>query len=477
MLDAQHAADALIYHSSWPDGVLLIDRANRVLELTPKARELLQYNSEQEVGKTLHQLLCPENRAVQHEAEQCPLHALNPDGLDIQSAWWKSGSGDLLNVDYRIFDLTEGARARRVISFNETSGKLFNHQELSKFAHYVEHSPTAMAEFDGDGQMIFANEAMQDALLDNGFNEQGQANILPIAVQNRFREGTKDEAASDLEIDLGQRWLHWHFFELSHGGQQTTVGYLFDITDRKLSEQRTEQEKAAARRDFYAKMVHELRTPLNAIIGFSQILIRRCKGQIQERELKNLQSILSAGRQLNDMVTDTLDAAKIEAGKMELNIESVDLNAVLSSVYEQLNTLAESKALALEIHCDTSMPFLTDKKKLRQIIVNLISNAIKYTSSGRVCVSLTEQATGHDYGISLCVSDTGVGIPADQIDGLFDSYQQVSATRDHRVEGTGLGLALVAELVNMLEGEISVDSQVAVGSRFTVNLPTLHKSP
>lgn len=452
----------------WPDGLIGIDDHNRIIELSPKALDILGIDPNDAIGRCVHDVLCARSRELYHDDTKCPLTKVDISPLDTSSGYWVCAAGDYIGIDYRIIDLQWNGQPMRALAFHQNQEKQFNQAELQKFSQYVENSPTAMAEFDGAGQMVFANPQMQNTLFEQGFDEFGGANIYPSQLIEICEKVCGERlTVQDVEVELGDRWFCWHFFPILSNDSATALGYLFDNTEKKLNEFRIEREKAEARRDFFAKMVHELRTPLNAIVGFSQILIRRCQATMDERDFKHLKSILASGIQLNEMVSDTLDISKIEAGKMELDIETFTVSSLLQAICDQLQTLADVKGLQLSFECNSQIVFCSDAKKVRQILVNLISNAIKYTQKGSVSVAVTSMPDGQ---LLFSVKDSGVGIPENQIDKLFGAYEQVSESRNRNIQGTGLGLALVAELINMLKGTISVSSKLNQGSCFEVTL-------
>ena len=219
-------------------------------------------------------------------------------------------------------------------------------------------------------------------------------------------------------------------------------------------------------------MSHEIRTPLNAIIGFSNLLISRIEDKVTEEEINRLKSIKNAGLQLADMVTDTLDFNKIESGKMTLEISEFSVAEVGEMLHDQMQTLASQKNIDYQFKSLTDATICSDRSKVRQIFTNLISNGIKYTPDGSVNVLVSETIDRDlDSCIQIVVLDTGIGIAAEKLPTLFESYEQVESEATRSIQGTGLGLALVKDLVQLLGGKISVTSELNYGSSFEVLLP------
>ena len=253
------------------------------------------------------------------------------------------------------------------------------------------------------------------------------------------------------------------------------------------------QEVSRLKSEFLATMSHELRTPLNAIIGFSQILINKTKGPLTDYQQDMLSRVLSNGKNLLELINDILAFSRIEAGRLELDPIPFDLPNLVSATVEELRSLAAQKSIALDLEVALDDPMvINDVARVRQIVVNLLSNAIKFTSQGSVRVRVTatdyadssesaedrvvrsprsDSADSSSQGIVISVLDTGCGISAlDQVY-IFDAFHQSDQKVTRRHAGTGLGLAITHSLVNMMKGEITVDSEVGEGSLFQVVLP------
>jgi len=219
---------------------------------------------------------------------------------------------------------------------------------------------------------------------------------------------------------------------------------------------------------FLASMSHELRTPLNAIIGYSEMLYETAQDEGQEEFLPDLAKIRDAGRHLLGLINDILDLSKIEAGKMDLYLEEVDLGALVEEVRSIVEPLAGVNANRVEIVCPAALgAFYTDRTKLKQSLLNLLSNASKFTHEGRVRLEVRPAATE----ISFVVSDTGIGMTEEQQGKLFQAFSQADSSTTRRYGGTGLGLAITKHFCEMLGGRITVESASGQGSTFTITLP------
>jgi signal transduction histidine kinase len=242
---------------------------------------------------------------------------------------------------------------------------------------------------------------------------------------------------------------------------------------RVAAELTRENERAEAinfaRRQFLANVSHELRTPLNAIIGFSELLDQGTAGALAPKQSEYVRYVLSSGRHLLSLVGDILDLSKVDAGKMDLLPEPTALSGVAVAARDTLQPVASKRGVTLILQIAHDLPLLdVDPLRLRQMLYNLISNGIKFTpSGGRVTIS----AQVLEDQLEIRVSDTGIGIPREDLPRLFQEFEQVSAQGDGRVAGSGLGLALTKRLVELHGGSVSVESVLGEGSTFALRLP------
>ncbi len=229
-------------------------------------------------------------------------------------------------------------------------------------------------------------------------------------------------------------------------------------------------EGSRLKSEFLAKMSHELRTPLNAIIGFSQLLLDRKPGALAPKQAEYLSDILQSGMHLLRIINDVLDLAKIESGKMEMDIEEVSVGEVGSEVCEILKPLAQARGFGLRPHLDPRpAEAYVDAQKFRQILYNLISNAIKFTPEGGRDVDVSLAWDGED--LLLEVADHGIGIHPRDLSLLFQPFQQLRSEANRRQAGSGLGLSICRQMAKMHGGDIQVQSEPGQGSRFTVRFP------
>jgi signal transduction histidine kinase len=241
---------------------------------------------------------------------------------------------------------------------------------------------------------------------------------------------------------------------------------------REIEEKSRELEAASRHKsEFLANMSHELRTPLNAIIGFSEVLSEGMFGEINEKQTEYLKDILEAGQHLLSLINDILDLSKIEAGRMELEATDFDLPSAIENAVILVRERAGRRGITLGREIDERLGTIrTDERKVKQVLLNLLSNALKFTTEGgRIDV----RADVHEDLAEISVTDIGVGIAPEDQEAVFEEFRQVG-TAAKKVEGTGLGLALSRKFIELHGGKIWVKSQVGVGSTFTFTLPLRH---
>ncbi len=221
--------------------------------------------------------------------------------------------------------------------------------------------------------------------------------------------------------------------------------------------------------EFLANMSHELRTPLNAVIGFSEVLLARMFGELNDKQDEYLQDVLSSGRHLLSLINDILDLSKIEAGRMELELSTFDLPVAVDNALILVRERATRHGIGLDLSIDPSLgAFVGDERKIKQVLVNLLSNAVKFTpEGGKVAV----RATRLDGAVEISVSDTGIGIAPEDHVAIFEEFRQVGTDYARKREGTGLGLALARRFAELHGGTLQVKSELGRGSTFTVTLP------
>ena len=238
---------------------------------------------------------------------------------------------------------------------------------------------------------------------------------------------------------------------------------------RELQEQSGALEVASRHKsEFLASMSHELRTPLNAVLGFSEVLLERMFGDINERQEEYLRDIHGSGQHLLELLNEILDLSKVEAGRMELDYTELDLRELLERAVSMLRERAGARRVDLRVEVEPGVgEVYSDELRLKQVVLNLLTNAVKFTGEDG-SVQVSARRVGPQ--LHIAVSDTGIGVPEKDRDRIFESFQQ-GGRGASREEGTGLGLTLSRRIVELLGGRLWLDSEVGVGSTFTFSLP------
>jgi signal transduction histidine kinase len=246
-----------------------------------------------------------------------------------------------------------------------------------------------------------------------------------------------------------------------------------EIKSQQLAEARDAADAAnQTKSSFLANMSHELRTPLNAIIGYSEILQEDAADTGDKAQIEDLQKIESAGRHLLGLINNILDLSKIEAGKMDVFIEPIDIRALIKDVLSIVRPLADKSENNIEVVCPADIgSFCSDQTKIKQCLLNLMSNANKFTSKGTLTLAVGREEGGSQ--VCFKVSDSGIGMTEEQLGRLFQAFSQADASTTKRFGGTGLGLAITRHFCTMLGGDVTVESTPNKGSTFTIRLPDL----
>ena len=377
-----------------------------------------------------------------------------------------------------------------------------------RFWHSIQTVQDGFAFFDVDGRLIGANNAYIDAF--DGLEEVTPGVSFPRILQLLTDEGLVDlegEDATAWRARMNELWLQpnpepvvlrwWdgQFIRIinQRGQDGDTVCLALNITDSVKYEQRLNAARIRAetanraKSTFLANMSHEIRTPMNGVLGMAELL---GESELSAEQRLYVDTIKNSAEALLVIINDVLDYSKIEAEKLELHPEPFDLERVVYDVMTLLEPSAREKGLHIAVDYDLFLParYIGDPGRVRQILVNLMGNAIKFTQQGHILIRVTGFAC-MDHGqsaIHISVEDTGVGIPPDKIDHVFGLFNQVEDARNRSYEGTGLGLAISKRLVEMMQGEIWVESTVNVGTSVGLKIfleqvegtePTLQQVP
>ena len=268
-------------------------------------------------------------------------------------------------------------------------------------------------------------------------------------------------------IALGTKWLADSALRQYQQNLENRVTQRTGQLEKALAQA---ESACVAKSQFLANMSHEIRTPMNAIIGFTDVLLEE---PLSGPHRQYVEAISTAGRNLLSVINDILDFSKIEAGKMEVRIEPVSLRDILNAVQTVIKPLAMNKILSLHMAVQPGVPetIPTDPQRLQQCLINLLGNAVKFTTKGHIFLRVVRDRRENQDWLGFQVEDTGVGIAPDKLAMIFEAFMQADNSHSRQYGGTGLGLTITKRLVELLNGTLSVNSTPSVGSTFTIRLP------
>ncbi|MDH4185935.1 MAG: PAS domain S-box protein [Nitrospira sp.] len=491
------------------DGIFGIDRTGHCTFLNQAASRMLGYNADELIGIPLHAATHHTRQdGSLHSSESCPVTITATQGIPQQISddifWRKNGTSFPVEYSCEPTHNETGQLTGAVVIFKDITARkqaeaAQQEQELRLRAvvnHAVDGIITIneqgiIESFNPSAERLFGYTASEitghnikrlmpdpyhsehDTYLAN-YQRTGQAKIIGIGreVVGLRKDGTT------FSLELGVSVI-------SLGDRRIFTGIVRDITSRKEAESQLEEaaqaleyrnlelaeahnralEATQAKSSFLASMSHEIRTPMNAIIGMADLLQETALSQDQQEYVHRFSR---AANSLLDLINDILDISKIEAGHLELEAVAFDLSDMVDKTAELMAVRAQAKQLELAafVHPDVPACVIGDPTRLRQVFVNLLGNAIKFTERGEVTLRIEPHASAPE-AIRCSVSDQGIGIPADKLGGIFESFTQVDSSTTRKYGGTGLGLSISKQLVALMGGDLQVESMEGLGSTFS----------
>jgi PAS domain S-box-containing protein len=470
--------------------VIVLDPAGRVVRLNRACEVVTGFTAAELKGKPIWERLIPEPErdAVRRVFERLtttavPLHYenhwLTRDGGQRLIAWSNSvitgQNGNVLYVIGTGIDITERKRAEMALADSE--GRLREAQRIAHVGHWMVDLVSGELEWSDEIYRIFGRDrATFEPSYDNFFACVHPEDVDLVKASEQAAFGPAGRHSVDHRIvrpDGGIRWVHEEAAtERDDAGRPVRLtGTVQDITERKRVEAqilaaKEEAERASrAKTDFLSRMSHELRTPMNAILGFAQVLEMEA---LSHEQREYVTEIHKAGDHLLELINELLDLARIEAGRLATAIGPVPLSDVMREALRLLHPLLQQKEIKLRNHCPPDMVVLADETRLRQIILNLLSNAAKYNHTGGQIIVDCHALDGNR--LRLSVADTGIGIAREKLPSLFQPFERLDAEFS-AIEGSGIGLALSKQLADLMGAELGVESIPARGSTFWLDLP------
>ncbi|MCP4688798.1 MAG: PAS domain S-box protein [Desulfobacterales bacterium] len=428
--------------------------------------------------------------AVEHGVWEGESALLRADGAEIPVSQLiishKSPDGKLDYYSTIIRDISEQKRAEAELYTNTLK------KSEAKLKQIIDLVPHMVFAKNAEGRFLLVNKAMADSLgatpeeltgkLHQEFHpDPGEAERMLASDLSVIRDGRRVDNLEESfkDVDGRTRWLQTAKlpYVSADTSEPAVLGLSVDITVLKESEEKLKKAKeeadaaSRAKSEFLANMSHELRTPLNAVTGFCELLSSLVSDSKQKTYLEGIKT---GGKSLLTLINDILDLSKIEAGKMDIKSEPVNVKEIFKEMEQIFRMRVNQKNLDFEIDIDPDLPstLLLDETRVRQIMLNLVGNAVKFTEKGGIRLSVRKKKTRSSSHIDLLLSveDTGIGIPPEDQEKIFESFKQQDGQSTRKFGGTGLGLTISKRLVEMMNGRISLKSVVGDGSAFDITL-------
>jgi PAS domain S-box-containing protein len=477
------------------DAVVSFGRDFLIVTANPRATTLFGHPAPDLVRKPAALLLAGERPRPGSAAPS--LSAVPPSLLEgtPQRVLARRVDGSVFAAEVLVTEVEAAGGSFYVASFRDVEGRLRDEDDLraseARFRAAVETLGEGLIITDIEDAILYVNSRMEQL---SGYEPREMTGhaaarlIVPPDEQEAYQEhmslrlqGMSEQYEIMLQRKDGSRfWAEISAtpFRAADGRIVGALGAVTDISDRKRIQEElvaavdAAEDATRAKSAFLANMSHELRTPLNAVIGYSEMLSEEARDRGLQDLLPDLDKIHRSGKHLLRLINDILDLSKIEAGKMEMFPELFEVPALVREVASTINPLTERRGNKLEIRCaDDVRRMRADLTRVRQVLLNLLSNASKFTENGHVAMEVDHRTINGAPWIRFRVTDTGIGMTPEELGKLFKAFTQADASTTRRYGGTGLGLAISRQLCQMMGGEITVESQPGRGSVFTILLP------
>jgi PAS domain S-box-containing protein len=480
----EDASRLIVEHS--PDALVMLDPEGVVRWWNQAATRIYGFVADEAIGRPIRELLMPvgaPHDAVQDDWDSREVMHRRKDGTMIHV---RCSQRTQLDADgrvmHRVRSISDLTAARVALDANLLRARYHDLLESLPDAAVVVNDIGRIVLFNAQATAMFGHSAGAalghpiEMLLPDRLRVQHAPQRAAYLHAPRLRPMGRGLELLGLRADGSEFPVEISLSPIEIDGRRMVMSAIRDITDRKrieraLQEQNLELERASNAKDrFLATMSHELRTPLNAILGFTGIMLMRLPGPLTDKQQHQLQHVQASGQHLLSLINDLLDLAKIESGRVELTREPVDGLSVAEGVTSTLRPLAQARGLTLEVVAPVpGLSAMGDRRAIQQVLLNLTSNALKFTEKGGVTIEVAPGRLDGNAAVVFRVLDTGPGIAAEDLQRLFQAFVQVG-DRKQGGEGTGLGLHLSLKLADLMGGTLNAQSELGHGSRFTLTL-------
>jgi PAS domain S-box-containing protein len=475
-LRASLARNAAVIEAS-TNGLIVTDADFVITAFNPAAERILGHRKGAVLGQDLVSLVVPERfQAAHRAARRKTMEADDRSRLGRRiELVLKRADGTELTVEISVSRFEVDGSTSFLSSIRDLSERDQLAASRDQLAEVINNTPVMLFAYDREGVITLAEGSATLGLLGVeptaavGLNIHQVMKDSPEALEH-VRRGMAGETFSGIiELTSLGIWVEARYTPTldADGVVIGMSGIAADISDRIKGERAREESDAKSR--LVAVVNHEVRTPLNSILGFTELLLSDRVGPLNEKQRRYASNVEAAGRHLLALVNDSLDLSRIAAGKMDMEIFELELAPILDQAAGQIQPLVDSRGLEIRVDAGGRPWVRADRRRLLQVLWNLLSNAIRHTPTGGV---ITITAKAGRTTVEISVTDTGIGIAPDQIERIFEEYAQVEGQAD----GTGLGLPVSRRLSKLMDGDITVVSEVGVGSTFTMTLPRGHTS-
>jgi signal transduction histidine kinase len=482
---AQLLLDAL------PSAALLTDADGRIIGANGQAELLLGWTAPVLEGQLVHELIDCRFENHPESADPCPVDRVLCGGTIEPLARMRVVCRDesVRNVEFRCVPFPTARGFGAVLAFNDLTRQAELEKDLRRLASIAEESPIAIVELNEDGHIIHANPAMLSLVERFGFRADARPAVLPSNIVRLVSHCLLSQKQLDgLEVQVAESHYEWKMVPVPR--ENSVRAYGVDLSARKYAEMELRKAKvraevaSQAKSEFLANTSHEIRSPLHVILGMVDFLE---DAELTSEQRAYLETIQDCTTSLMSVMGDILDMAALEAKKVVIEPASFDLRAFMQEALAAFKPMALERGLCLTMAISAKVPsqIQCDRKRLTQVIENLVDNALKFTNEGDVAVEVdrisgpmgltgkraSDGRAATEDCLCFSVRDSGIGVPHEKQEMIFDPFSQADGSSSRSYEGIGLGLAISKQLVELMGGKIGVDSEREGGSRFWFTLP------